>query len=346
MIEYLIRDLSYKELTDFQTRNNIFTDLTEDRFNWLYKDNINGKAIFYCAYDGEILVGIEVHIPMIFCIAGKDILSALAVNSLTDDRYRGKGIWKNLLIFSQEEAAKLGFHIIWGVPNKESYPILLNKTKWKIVSDSSFEMFFLKAPKKSGIISYLVHSLLSIWPRIYFNDDLKLSFNELNPDIAIKPSAGVRPSSDYQYLKWRYLDAPGDNFEAVSVSYSDEILGYIVFTIIENVLFIADYSITTSEKINLAAIVYNIGRRYNCRKVNIRLNVKDLSLKSLKYGGSATRNKYKIFANILDPETEILIRNQNWNINFGDEDIRFIKTFRNSISGNYSVLKKIMLIDP
>lgn len=347
-ITYSIKDISYQDIIDLQSRNGIKTNLSEERFNWLYNNNVNGRATFYCAFDKSLLVGIEVHIPILLTIGNSEMMSAIAVNSLIDDEYRGKGIWKKLLIFSQEGARERGIRIIWGVPNKTSYPILLNKTNWRIVSTNNFEMFFLKTPEKVRLIPSIIHFGFSLLPNILIQDKSDFKFREFKKQGSEFESKGVKVTTGYEYLKWRYFDVPGENFKINSVylSSTEEHIGYIVYTIIENVLFVVDYCIIEKFTELLPRIVMNFGKLNGCRKINIRLDTKCSYFKYFKRAGSVTRNSYKIFANILDDDAAKIIDNKPWIMNFGDEDIRFIKSFPNSISGNNSLLKKMMHIDP
>lgn len=347
-IIYIIKDITYQELTDLQSRNAIKTNLSEERFNWLYHNNVNGKATFYCAYDKSLLVGIEVHIPIVLAIGSSEMMSAIAVNSLIDDEYRGRGIWKKLLLFSQEGARERGIRIIWGVPNTTSYPILLKKTNWRIVSSNNFEMLFIKSPGKARIIPAIIHFSFSLLPNILIPNKTKFNFIEFQePGIKFE-SKGVKVTTSFEYIKWRYFDVPGENFKIKSI-YSSSMkgeIGYIVYNIVEDVLFVVDYSINEKFVNLLPLIVMNFGKLNKCRKINIRLDIKCSYYKHFKRVGSITRNSYKIFANILDDDAAKIIDNKPWIMNFGDEDIRFIKTFPNSISGNNSILKKMMLIDP
>ncbi|MBU0985236.1 MAG: GNAT family N-acetyltransferase, partial [candidate division Zixibacteria bacterium] len=134
-LEYRRATVSFEQVHDLQKRNGLDASTTAAWHEWVFQNNPYGPAGFYCAFDGNRLVGTQVLLPLELQLQGRTVLSSLSNSSLIDLNYRGQGMWKQLLLLCEEGARRDGSVCIWGAPNEASMPILRDRMGWEFVAD-------------------------------------------------------------------------------------------------------------------------------------------------------------------------------------------------------------------
>ena len=331
-IKYIQKFPDYREIKKFQLDNGIETGNSTERLNWLFYNNPFGNASFYCAYNGSKLIGTEVLLPFLLTIGDEIISSTLAVGSLIDKNYRGKGIWKKLLLYSKEESKRKGIKVIWGPPNKNSYPILLNKMNWVKVCSIYYYTFYLKSNPKDNIYKKILKkiSLLNLKYRTSFVNTLNIEINNYNNKNYNYKTNEITIFKNNKYFQWRYNEIPdkGYNMRTVYDIINSKTVGVFAYLIKNFNIYIFDYLLLNNDYANifflkLQEYAYNKG----CSKMIVSMNSISNNKKIFKNSFYKKGNGYDILANILYDDYKDVLTQNIWNFNIGDEDIKFSKPF-------------------
>jgi len=334
MVRIEEHNLLYEDLLNIQSKNGINLNITQEWFDWLYYKNPYGKASFYCAFDNTELIGIEILIPVQLIANDTKFLSALAVNSLIDKNYRGQGIWKKLLDFSEEQSLKKDIKLIWGFPNDNSYPILIEKQQWKILAEINSYISYLNSDKKRNYLVRKAQQILSIYPNInsrFYNNEFKTSaFNNPNKFISSKEISIFKSPG---YFLWRYVMLPEKGYiiENIINSKNNDIVGSIVFFIDDDVFYLFDLIVFDREvEKQLPLFLQWYCKKMNCRCIFLSMNVKGKVVYYYKKNLFINKGKARILGKILDKNYESVFSDYLWKYNLGDEEIKFVKPFINS----------------
>jgi len=100
---------------------------------WLYKDNPDGEAIGFDAFDGDRLAAHYACIPARVRVHGMPVRALLSLNTATHPDYQGKGFFTKLADMTYRAAADLGFHCVYGVANSNSTPGFVRKLGFQLV---------------------------------------------------------------------------------------------------------------------------------------------------------------------------------------------------------------------
>src|ERR1700754_5049888 len=98
----------------------VFTDtskFTFDFLRWQYADNPVGKVVGYDAYLGDELAAHYVTIPVLYTLDGQEKKGLLSLNTATDPKPQGKGLFTQLASKTYELAAEMGYEFVIGVAN-------------------------------------------------------------------------------------------------------------------------------------------------------------------------------------------------------------------------------------
>jgi GNAT superfamily N-acetyltransferase len=104
-----------------------------DYLGWLYRDNPNGPALGFDAWDADTLAGHYVCIPVSFLIAGHKRRGLLSLNTAVHSDYRGKGLFTELASATYKLAETEGFDFVYGVANADSTGGFINKLDFELL---------------------------------------------------------------------------------------------------------------------------------------------------------------------------------------------------------------------
>ncbi len=124
------------------------------RFNppfieWLYRDNPNGGAIGYNAFDGDEVAAHYVVVPFLVEIDGELKKSALALNAGVDERHRGQSLFLKLADLTHRRAVEVGVDHIVAIANANSTPGFLRHLGFQLVTPLDVRLA-LALPRPSG----------------------------------------------------------------------------------------------------------------------------------------------------------------------------------------------------
>lgn len=166
-------------------KHNLDSDYTEEFFNWKHLENPFGKSYGLLALDGKKIIGLRMFMFWEFNTSNGKLIAIRPVDTVTDKKYRGKGIFKKLTLEGlQNISAK--YDIIFNTPNKNSLPGYL-KMGWR---------------KKENVDHYRVGLINPFVKSSSFStisiDDLNLNKGNLN--------LNSRTMLSDAFLKWRYAN--------------------------------------------------------------------------------------------------------------------------------------------
>ncbi len=233
---------------------------------WEYWDNPTGITCSFIAEDNNNIVGHSGLLPAWMNIAGKKILGAQSVDTMTHPAYRKQGVYTSLAEECYTYAASQGIELLYRFPNAQSYPLAL-KLGW---SDLGRLPCLLKTlnPKsiiRSGLIN-LPHLLKTASPRTivqkgtvsrivtaiaerytpfllksrrssraseavgHVRIERIQSFDARFDDLWSKVKNGFPISvwRDSEYLNWRYHSHPKEQYTVLAAEEDCVLVGFIV----------------------------------------------------------------------------------------------------------------------
>jgi len=121
--------------------NNCFPDTPANRrkfsaasLEWLYKENPDGVALGFDAFDEDQLVAHYVCIPTNIIGTNGPMRALLSLNTATLPSYQGRGFFTQLAQTTFEAAKQLGYDCVYGVANQKSTPGFVQKLGFSLVA--------------------------------------------------------------------------------------------------------------------------------------------------------------------------------------------------------------------
>jgi hypothetical protein len=100
---------------------------------WLYKQNPEGPAIGFDAFDQGFLAAHYCCVPAPVNLYGKTVKGLLSLNTATHPRYRGQGLFTTLAEMTYDAATQNSFSAVFGVANFNSSPVFIRKLGFQLV---------------------------------------------------------------------------------------------------------------------------------------------------------------------------------------------------------------------
>lgn len=321
-----------------------FTDIPEERYEWIYENNPAGSAICLIAKDpiGSI-IGAASIFPRKLFLDNHFILAGIAGDFVIDKEHRGFGpaiaLQKAIISKAREE----GFEILYGIPNNKSEAVLLRVGYRKLgniirmtkpLKSEYYIKRYINIPGITHIISKVTDFALkpSIGKKSYLKSDyfkskiissIDKNFDEFWEVAKVQwHFIGVRDSS---YLKWRFFKSPNNNHQFFVLSENDngKIVGYILYHIANNKIYIDDilafkecYDFLISEFICFQ-------NRRNFDSISISFLEDAFLLGKFKQFGFSERDRdNKVIIYQLDKKPQVHYRDQkSWFLTPCDNDI-------------------------
>ncbi|WP_106496122.1 GNAT family N-acetyltransferase [Lentibacillus sp. Marseille-P4043] len=218
---------------------------TLEHWEWKYIKNPQSLNPFILVYeeDQKIIGHIALWVANAY-MEGKATKVALRVDTMVDPEARGKGIYRKLNEAMLAEAKESGISLLYGFPAPKAKELLLNTTNANYVEDISRYMLILDP----GAIAANMYSFLSpiksvgrVFKRLKQRKLKKTSlpvgwkveavehcdqrFDQLAEKVkTIKP---IMLKRDADYLNWRYLNHPENNYTILALTNNDELQGYV-----------------------------------------------------------------------------------------------------------------------
>lgn len=216
-------------------------------WQWMYRDNPNGKGIVWLAvHDGKV-VGQYAIVPRRMKVGSQSVAGALSLDTMTHPGYRRQGIFETLAKAVYEEAGRDGIHIVHGFPNEFSYPGFVTRLDWFYVDTMGT---LLKPLNWRNALTIAISNRLLLMIGALTGNLVGMAFSRGRKAPAVEgliiaqvPSFDERINEFWaklshqyrvmvernrEYLNWRYVDAPDSDYLVYIAERGAEVVGYLV----------------------------------------------------------------------------------------------------------------------
>jgi len=183
------RSINYKkDLTQIISliQKNLDATYTLSSFRWKHLENPFGKSYGLLALDGEKIIGLRMFMFWDFITEAGVKKAIRPVDTVTDEDYRGKGVFKKLTLDGLQNIAD-EYELIFNTPNNNSLPGYL-KMGWRKLEDLDYYRLGLINPFTKSFI----YSSITI-------DQI----NSIDKDSILNSRTNISK----EFLKWRYKDS-------------------------------------------------------------------------------------------------------------------------------------------
>ena len=331
-------------------------ELSAEQWNWQYRDNHTDMIMITLAEgEGGELAGHYALRPVRMKVGDKTCLGTLSLDTMVHPDYRKQGMFIKLATRMYEVAAEQGIPLTYGFPNRNSYHGLFNRLDWvdlcgriplfakilnvrNVLSNRLSNRLLLSVAASLGKAAL---SLFYAFQRGALPADCRLEevtrFDDRINDLWEKTSTSysILAVRDKEYLNWRYVENPTEEYALFVVERDHEVVGYTVLKCEERfglqVGFIVDV-LTIPNEPGIGNGLISEAVEY-FRKEHMDM-VGCLMLEHTPYAKSLRKNRFVIVPQKLFPQelylgvrrhteeySEQFITNpENWFITWGDHD--------------------------
>jgi GNAT superfamily N-acetyltransferase len=219
-----------------------------DQLRWQYLETPERRLLvdFGVGDEGgtERVAGIYAVFPVACLVAGKSCVGAQSLDTMTDRRYRGRGLFVDLArgVYKRAEDERVAF--VYGFPNGNSAHGFFTKLGWKSLDPVPFlirplrtRYFLARAPWVGRLLGWLPDMPLPL-PReaglrlgeaIARSETFGQEFDTLWRDFARDVTVGVQ--RDSRYLAWRFDRKPGESYDTLVLRVDGHLVGFITYCV-------------------------------------------------------------------------------------------------------------------
>lgn len=211
----------------------------KESIQWQFFKNPVHKTFVDIAYSDEAkkVAAIYAVFPSFFKIGNNDYVGSQSMDTITDIDFRGKGLFtklaKNVFSRLRESDVKL----VYGFPNGSSIHGFSTKLGWRVMDPVPF----LFKPLRTGYFTKKIKLLRFLpdigIPSIRFRDNsIKVeTLNEFPQDVnklwkTFSAHFKIAVIRDLNYLNWRYVEKPNEDYKIEAVFRDGVLKGFIVYT--------------------------------------------------------------------------------------------------------------------
>jgi hypothetical protein len=323
---------------------NNFPHLPQERYDWIYQKNPEGKAFSWIAFESESgsSVGAVSLFPRKMKVMGRRVSVGIAGDFAVNQEHRGLNAALKLQRALVTSRSQNGFEFIYGISNKKTEPVQLRVGYIKLGKIERWAKLlksrnYLKPSSLHWLLSrpldYVMRKLsretryqrsesYSVQSIDFFDPRFDLFWEKASKQFKI---IGERSR---EYLNWRYVKSPHQNYQVFSLIQKDnqEVLGYIVYYLQDEVVYVVDILFSDFDFIleSLLAEFILCLRVQEVGSISILLFGCPLLAKKLKSFGFYPREEESSILIYLDkssPCADIVLQGSNWLLLEGDRDI-------------------------
>jgi GNAT superfamily N-acetyltransferase len=201
-------------------------------------------VLFALVPSADRIAAIYATLPVMMKVEDRVVLGLQSLNTLTDEAYRGKGLFNRLASEMYEQAAPSeGVSCVYGFPNKNSAPGFFGKLKWTNLDPVPYMLKPLR-------LGYITQRLLGVsrWARLVpdfalarmrapkLSDGQQLrditSFDVAFDELWLRFSRGITCAvvRDSAYLNWR-LARPEALYQTQALYERGRLLGFVTTSV-------------------------------------------------------------------------------------------------------------------
>jgi GNAT superfamily N-acetyltransferase len=215
---------------------------TLDLIRWQFREPPEGRLYVEFAVipgDRPSLAAIYASFPVPMQLDGANTVGVQSIDTLTDERFRGKGLFTKMAKALYERCAADGVRLVYGFPNGNSVHGF-SKLNWKSLDPVPYRFKPLRASYlarrvslTSGLAPILGGMPLTMAaaarPKRGQRLESVTSFDRRFDDVWEKFSRGTRVAvrRTAEYLAWR-VRRPAEAYETVALLEDDKLRGYVI----------------------------------------------------------------------------------------------------------------------
>jgi GNAT superfamily N-acetyltransferase len=211
-------------------------------WEWKFKKNPAGSPIIWLAECGARVIGHCSIIPIRMKVGNSYVIGGLTCDLATHPDYEGKGIFSSLLNRCIMDAAENDIILTWGFAAAHLGPVY---KRYQRIGHICFLNRMIKVldwePLLTRYVSnrYLVHAIARVLSKLrrskpacensiiikeisHFDDNIGIFWQEISQHFTIIVER------DQEYLNWKYVDQPENEFTIYLAVEKNKILGYSV----------------------------------------------------------------------------------------------------------------------
>lgn len=329
-------------------KNNL-SGSSEERFNWLYKENPAGGVWTWMAVDEDNnkTVGCNSLYPRYICKRGERLKIGIAVDFAINKEHRvfGPALKIQRAITSGVRKAGFAFSFAWpndaskGVFLRAGYKILGEAGNWvKPLKTAPQLLRYIKIPFLAKMLGYFADKSLWLMDCLFLVnlpwhltcEILKISDKRFDALWERgKTTYSIAEEKHSSYLNWRYTDCKAEPFQffCLTAKESRELKGYLVYSIQNNIAKIWDLFAADNQEI--AYLISEFIRQMRALKIN-SISITYLEngylrgiIRRHNFSKRATTRACMVFidANYPENDREFILDKNNWFLLEGDMDL-------------------------
>jgi hypothetical protein len=305
--------------------------IDDAEFDWWFDRNPVGRRLISLGIDGEHVVGVAAMSFFRMILDGAEREVAIPVHVATEAPYRRQGIFSELELNNEREAAADGSPVTITFPNAASHRIFVGRLGW---IDLPGRRVWARPLRAAGVVRYFARrpsprgGLVSESrePRPY--GDLQVEWLDRFPPEADEiwraaaPGYGNHVIRDAQFLNWRYADTPR-TYRRFGASRDGRLRAVAVVghTVKQGVSsgFLADLVSEPDAEAERVALLRRAAAELDADAL-IALPPRTQRRSFLRAGFLPTNRKIRFVGKILNPDGRLDPRPAAWHFTLGDFD--------------------------
>lgn len=194
---------------------------TLEEWRWEFKDNPAGRPIIKLLWLDDQLIGQYSLVCRHIKIGYLTQISLLSVDTMIHPDFRNMGLFTELAKTAYSKARKLGYSLVYGFPNSNSYDGFVSKLGW---TGHKLQAYSTRKPMIKKLEQYTYRR---IEETKWFDNRFDKLWDAYRHEVEIATERSQR------YLNWRYLSKPKTPYTVFSIFEGDVLDGYVVLKTFE-----------------------------------------------------------------------------------------------------------------
>lgn len=313
-LDYLIREYQLgdeeKIIDLFQT---VFKkELNLEFWKWRFSECPFGKGIIYLAFENKNLVGHYAVHPVDLLVENKLVKAVFSMTTMVHPLHHRRGLFSQLASSTYEKASSLGYRIVYGFPNRNSYHGFVNNLGWKDMS--KMNILHVKNMSLEDLSSNLECH------RIFDSTTIDDLTSNLDKNYVVVPRTR-------DFIQWRFFSKPSDIYYVYKITKDDNCVAYLVLKKYGTTAHVIDLLGTCNDDVvkTTLSIIHDFCKKEGLSEITCWLNeTSDFYKLFLKYGFNTSESEtyfgFKNF-NSNDDVLSSLVSKNGWYLTMADSDV-------------------------
>ncbi len=223
------------------------SDKSLQLLKWFHQKNLPGiQSICYAVTNGKEIAAIYTYLPVKLKLMDEKVIAMQSFDTLTDYRHRGRGLFIKLASRLEKEESEKQIELVYGFANENSVHGFINKLGFTYFGDVPFlikpfrigyfikKIFFKRTPEIVESVCLIdAPQKLTLKNNIIIEEFKKFDedYDKLWEKIKIDIPIGI--NRDSEYMNWRYVEKPGENYKLYGL-YKNRVLEAIIIFALKN----------------------------------------------------------------------------------------------------------------